>query len=52
MNQDGGPRFQKATYELDGTRPTLANMFTFGDLLSNTIDVQVGPGLHSRSSIA
>ena len=27
-------------YRLDGSRPTLANMFTFGDLLSNTIDVQ------------
>ena len=24
----------------DGSRPTLANMFTFNDLLSNTIDVQ------------
>merc|ERR1711871_1864170 len=39
-NQAGGPRFQRATYELDGSRPTLANMFTFNDLLSNTIDVQ------------
>ena len=27
-------------YLLDGSRPTLANMFTFGDLLSDTIDVQ------------
>ena len=27
-------------YRLDGSRPTLANMFSFGDLLSNTIDVQ------------
>ena len=24
----------------DGSRPTLANMFTFGDLLSDTVDVQ------------
>jgi hypothetical protein len=40
FNQQGGPRFQRATYELDGSRPTLANMFTFGDLLSSTIDVQ------------
>ena len=39
-NQAGGPAFQAATYALDGSRPTLANMFTFGDLLSNTIDVQ------------
>jgi beta-galactosidase/beta-glucuronidase len=38
--QQGGPRFQAATYELDGTRPTLGNMFTFNDLLSKTIDVQ------------
>lgn len=40
FQQEGGPRFQKATYELDGSRPTLANMFTYNDLLSKTIDVQ------------
>ncbi len=38
--ENGGPRFYKATYEEDGSRPTLANMFTYGDLLSHTIDVQ------------
>ena len=36
----GGPRFREIAYRYDGTRPTLANMFTFGDLLSETIDVQ------------
>ena len=39
-HETGGPRFQAIAEEFDGTRPTLANMFTFGDLLSNTIDVQ------------
>ncbi|KAL1520787.1 hypothetical protein AB1Y20_022351 [Prymnesium parvum] len=39
-HEAGGPRFREVTYEYDGSRPTLANMFTFGDLLSNTIDVQ------------
>ncbi len=39
-NQKGGPAFQETTYKHDGTRPTLANMFTFNDLLSNLIDVQ------------
>mmetsp|Transcript_74736 Transcript_74736/g.167608 ORF Transcript_74736/g.167608 Transcript_74736/m.167608 type:complete len:905 (-) Transcript_74736:54-2768(-) len=39
-HEAGGPRFQEISYKYDGTRPTLANMFTFGDLLSNTIDVQ------------
>jgi len=40
-HEDGGPRFQAATKELDlSTRPTLANMFTYNDLLSKTIDVQ------------
>ena len=38
--EEGGPRFREAAYALDGTRPTLANMFTFNDLLSRTIDVQ------------
>ena len=36
----GGPSFREITYELDGSRPVLANMFTFNDLLSHTIDVQ------------
>jgi len=36
----GGPSFREITYELDGSRPVLANMFTFDDLLSHTIDVQ------------
>lgn len=36
----GGPAFQDITTQYDGTRPTLANMFTFNDLLSNTVDVQ------------
>ena len=40
MRERGGPRFYEVAHEYDGTRPTLANMFTFGDLLSNTIDVQ------------
>lgn len=39
-DEAGGPRFQEIAYRYDGSRPTLANMFTFGDLLSNTIDVQ------------
>jgi hypothetical protein len=39
-HENGGPRFQEISYKYDGSRPTLANMFTFGDLLSNTIDVQ------------
>ena len=33
----GGPSFREITYELDGSRPVLANMFTFNDLLSHTI---------------
>ena len=36
----GGPAFQAITTQLDGSRPTLANMFTYNDLLSKTIDVQ------------
>jgi beta-galactosidase/beta-glucuronidase len=39
-HEQGGPSFQAVTTMLDGTRPTLANMFTFNDLLSNTVDVQ------------
>lgn len=39
-NEQGGPAFQAITEKYDGTRPTLANMFTFNDLLSNTVDVQ------------
>ena len=39
-HENGGPAFQEITTMNDGTRPTLANMFTFNDLLSNTIDVQ------------
>jgi beta-galactosidase/beta-glucuronidase len=39
-HEKGGPAFQAISEQFDGSRPTLANMFTFGDLLSNTIDVQ------------
>lgn len=39
-HEEGGPRFREIAYRFDGSRPTLANMFTFGDLLSKTIDVQ------------
>ena len=38
--ETGGPRFKAVTYAEDGSRPVLANMFTFNDLLSRTIDVQ------------
>ena len=38
--ETGGPRFYEIADKYDGSRATLANMFTFGDLLSNTIDVQ------------
>jgi beta-galactosidase/beta-glucuronidase len=36
-HETGGPPFQAISQEFDGSRPTLANMFTFNDLLSNTI---------------
>jgi len=49
-HETGGPRFQAISKEYDGSRPTLANMFTFGDLLSNTIDVQ-GFSHQSRSKL-
>jgi hypothetical protein len=49
-NEAGGPSFQQITYEYDGSRPTLANMFTYGDLLGNTIDVQ-GFSHQSRSQV-
>jgi hypothetical protein len=39
-HETGGPAFQNITETYDGTRPTLANMFSFNDLLSNTVDVQ------------
>lgn len=39
-NEVAGPAFQEAVEKFDGTRPTLANMWTFNDLLSKTIDVQ------------
>lgn len=38
--ETGGPSFREITYAEDGSRPVLANMFTFADLLSDTIDVQ------------
>ena len=38
--ETGGPAFQNVADTYDGTRPTLANMFTYNDLLSNTVDVQ------------
>ena len=38
--EDGAERFKSITNRLDGTRPTLANMFTFNDELSLAIDVQ------------
>ena len=40
FHEKGGPSFQAITTKYDGSRPTLANMFTFNDLLSDTIDVQ------------
>jgi len=49
-HETGGPAFRQIAYEYDGSRPTLANMFTFGDLLSNTIDVQ-GFSHQSRSKL-
>jgi hypothetical protein len=49
-HETGGPRFSEITHKYDGSRPTLANMFTFGDLLSNTIDVQ-GFSHQSRSKL-
>merc|ERR1711988_1092627 len=49
-HEKGGPAFQAIVEKLDGTRPTLANMFTFNDLLSNTIDVQ-GFSHQSRSKL-
>ena len=39
-HETGGPPFKQITTEFDGSRPVLANMFTFNDLLSKTIDVQ------------
>eukprot|EP00040_Diaphanoeca_grandis_P001426 m.18499 g.18499 ORF g.18499 m.18499 type:complete len:1036 (+) comp12050_c0_seq1:272-3379(+) len=48
--ENGGPRFYDVAYEYDGSRPTLANMFTFNDLLSKTIDVQ-GFSHQSRSKL-
>jgi hypothetical protein len=38
--ETGGPRFYEIADKYDGSRATLANMFTFNDLLSHTIDVQ------------
>lgn len=38
--ETGGPPFQAIAKAVDPSRNTLANMFTYGDLLSNTIDVQ------------
>ncbi|EDQ85641.1 uncharacterized protein MONBRDRAFT_34168 [Monosiga brevicollis MX1] len=38
--ETGGPGFRNITYYYDGSRAVLANMFTFGDLLSNLLDVQ------------
>jgi len=46
--EEGGPRFRDIVYKYDGSRPTLANMFTFNDLLSKTIDVQGFKSHHSR----
>lgn len=46
--EDGGQRFYDITYRYDGSRPTLANMFSYGDELSNIIDVQ-GFSHRSRS---
>ncbi|KAG7359270.1 beta-galactosidase [Nitzschia inconspicua] len=39
-HEAGGPAFQNVTDTFDGTRPTLANMFSFNDLLSNTVTIQ------------
>jgi hypothetical protein len=49
-HEQGGPRFKAITTEFDGSRPVLANMFTFNDLLSNTIDVQ-GFSHQSRAKV-
>ena len=38
--EKGGPAFQAITKKYDSTRPTLANMFTFNDLLSTTVEIQ------------
>lgn len=48
--ETGGPAFQAITEQLDGSRPTLANMFTYNDLLSHTIDVQ-GFSHQSRETV-
>ena len=48
--EQGGPRFQAIAQEYDGSRATLANMFTFNDLLSKTIEVQ-GRILAAKSKI-
>lgn len=40
MHEAGAPAFQGVVDFYDGTRPTLANMFTFNDLLSDTISIQ------------
>jgi hypothetical protein len=37
----GKPQRRGMRFSQDGSRPTLANMFTYNDLLSKTIDVQV-----------
>jgi hypothetical protein len=39
-HETGGPAFQAITQKYDGSRPALANMFTFNDLLSKTADIQ------------
>ena len=36
----GALGFKAISTHFDGSRPVLANMFTFNDLLSETIDVQ------------
>jgi hypothetical protein len=39
-HEAGAPAFQDVAVLYDGTRPTLANMFSFNDLLSDTINIQ------------
>eukprot|EP00045_Choanoeca_perplexa_P008351 m.77287 g.77287 ORF g.77287 m.77287 type:complete len:778 (+) comp14460_c0_seq2:940-3273(+) len=39
-HETAGPAFKAITYAMDGSRPTLGNMFSYDDSLSKLIDVQ------------
>eukprot|EP00730_Choanoeca_flexa_P006129 TRINITY_DN12089_c0_g1_i2.p1 TRINITY_DN12089_c0_g1~~TRINITY_DN12089_c0_g1_i2.p1 ORF type:complete len:1061 (+),score=193.83 TRINITY_DN12089_c0_g1_i2:86-3268(+) len=39
-HETAGPAFRAITYAVDGSRPTLGNMFSYNDMLSNLTDVQ------------